>query len=352
MRIFITHIVPREKILEYNLSVAACNFCHTLIEGHVFDDVYSILPTFVNKKVDSFNGLIRSSLRDIPGFSKFAPIWENLRLFFKIPRKSVVWYYNCTVLNATLIVLLKLFKPEVRQNMILLDYTPRQNWSGRFLLWLTNRMDATIRLSNSPLFNCSRSICLPGVVPLHTPEYPEITTFPKHFLISGVLSDNISMLPILLKTFAQLPNMILHITGKAPDTKLVSKYTTQYPNIIYHGLVEYNDYLDLLHDVPFLLSTRNPSAPENQCNFPSKIIEALLHNRIIVSTIHYEQLEGIHYIHVPAEPEELKAALCKIGQLPSEKLNNYANQSEIVKKRYSIAVWKKAMDELEKKQPI
>lgn len=47
-RIFIAHILPRKDVLQNHLSVAGCNFCWNLIEGGVFDKVYSVLPPFIN----------------------------------------------------------------------------------------------------------------------------------------------------------------------------------------------------------------------------------------------------------------------------------------------------------------
>ena len=278
---------------------------------------------------------------------RLAPIAENLSLFYKIPRKASVWYYNCTILNAFLIVLLKLFKPNVRQNLIVLDYTPSRKPLERFFLWLANRMNGTIRLANSPLFTCRNSVCLPGVVPLNVTEQPKITTIAKTFLISGVLEDNIAMLPMLLEAFSKMPDMQLHITGKAPDMVLLKRYTQQCNNIIYHGLVEYDEYLRILHDTTFLLSTRNPAMSENQCNFPSKIIEALLHNRIVVSTIHYEQLEGIHYLEVAADLDKFKLDLSHTAQMPETDLLTYANQADNVRQRFHVGVWKEWMQKIE-----
>ena len=48
-RIFIAHILPRKDVLQNHLSVAGCNFCWNLIEGGVFDKVYSVLPPFINE---------------------------------------------------------------------------------------------------------------------------------------------------------------------------------------------------------------------------------------------------------------------------------------------------------------
>lgn len=339
-RIFITHTVPQEKVLRYNLSVAASNFCHNLIDGGVFDKVYSILPTFVNGKIEQFPGLIYSPFRRNRLFRHIAPLAENVKLFFKIPSKSSIWFYNCTILNAPLIVMLMLFKPSVKQQMIILDYTPSKKPIERFFLWLTNKMDGTIQLADSPLFTVKNSVCLPGVVPMTTTRYPSITRITYDFMISGALGDNIAMLPMLLESFSRLPHLKLHITGMAPDPMLIEHYTAKYKNIVYHGMMDYDRYLQLFHDVSFMLSTRNPAYPENQCNFPSKIIEALLHNRIVISTLHYPQLNGILYHEVPAQIDGFCNAICKITQMSPEEQLAYANQSDEVKQRFNTEVWK------------
>ena len=194
-RIFLTHSVPRDMVLRYGLSVAACNFSNNLIEGGVFDKVYSILPSFVNVAVEPFDGLVYSSLRRNKILCRLAPLAENIRIFTRISLKASIWYYNSTILNALLIVLLKLFKPNVKQYMIILDYTPSTKPIDKFFLWLTNKMDGTIRLADSPLFTCKNSVCMPGVVPVNSREWPKITSIKKSFLISGALGYNISMLP-------------------------------------------------------------------------------------------------------------------------------------------------------------
>ena len=346
-RIFITHIVPQDKVLKYNLSVAACNFSRHLIEGKCFDEVYSILPTFVRGKIEHFDGLIYSNLRKHSILGHFAPMIENVYLFSRIPRDASIWYYNCTILNMILIILLKVLKPRVKQQMIILDYTPSRKPIERFFLWLTNKMNGTIKLADSPLFTVRNTVCLPGVVPEKKIQYPQITTIKKEFLISGALGDNIAMLPMLLEAFSQLPELTLHITGKAPDKKLVEQYSKKYSNIIYHGMIEYNEYLEILHKVPFLLSTRNPQFPENQCNFPSKIIEALLHNRIVISTLHYNQLDGIKYFEVSADKISFIQQLNKISNMKEEKLFKYANQAGLIQERFNCNVWKKWMNTIE-----
>lgn len=350
MRVFITHIAPKDRILEYGLSVAACNFSRNLTSGGMFDRVYSVLPAFIHGYIKPFDGLVCSVLRRNRMLCRLAPIAENVSLFGMIPRNTSVWYYNCTTLNALLILLLKWFKPSVRQYLIILDYTPSTDLKSRFLLWLINRMTGTIKLANSPLFTMKNSICLPGVVPHGAAEYPKVEKVSPKFLISGVLSENIAMLSMLLEAFSTQPELRLHITGKAPDEELIARYIKRCPNIVYHGMVAYEEYLRILNKCPFQLSTRNPQMPENRCNFPSKIMEALLHNRIIISTIHYPQLEGIRYFEVGADVKTFTCDIRQIVAMGESELRTYANQSEEVKRRFSTEVWNETICKIEQSQ--
>ena len=112
-------------------------------------------------------------------------------------------------------------------------------------------------------------------------------------------------------------------------------------------MVSYEEYLHILHNAPFLLNTRNPQSLENQCNFPSKIIEGLLHNRIIISTLYYNQLQGIRYFKVGSNSEVLISDLKKIVAMPSHDLLTYANQADEVRKRFNSNIWKQAIQNIE-----
>ena len=352
MRYFITHIAPKDKILEYKVSSAACNFCYNLIGGGMFDKVYSILPAYVAGKKDFINAegieYIYSAFRSKGVLRKFAPIMENFRIFRKIKKGSSVWLYNMTMLNVWLVLLLRWFKPSVKVNVIVLDFTPGEK-HYKFFLKQINKCHGRILLANSPLFNKENSAVLPGVTPEGNIDYPEVTEIKKEFLISGVLGENIAMMSMLLEAFSKMPQQTLHITGMIDNDSKIKEYANKYTNIKYHGCVPYGEYLEILHSTPFLLSTRNPKFPENQCNFPSKIIEALLHNRIIVSTLHYEQLNGIKYFEVPANTDGFIKAIEDIAKLEWEDLRPYANQSLLVKEMFNTNVWNKTICKIEDK---
>lgn len=348
-RVFITHILPREFELKYRLSVAAGNFSWNLINGGVFDLFYSIMPTYVHSCMDdvSMPELVYSPLRVKGGvWSMIAILHENIKIFNKLPKDCSVWMYNMTSLTLPLFLLLKWFRPHTKRNVIILDYTPKNDWLSRLCRWAFNHADGTIVLSPSPIFTVSNSACLPGVTPKNAVDAPVQTAINKEFLLSGVLNERISMVSMVLEAFSRMPELTLHITGFLDDDSIVEKYRSC-PNIHYHGKLDYVDYLKVFHRASFQLSTRDPNSAENQCNFPSKVMEALLHNRIVLTTIHYPQLYGVNYIKIPSDVDGMVKSLLGIVEMPKEKLLKYANQSDIVRQNFSAEVWKNTMNKIE-----
>lgn len=356
-RIFWTCVLPEHLIAQYGLSFAACNFSFNLMSGNIFDKVYSGMPLYVGGKMrqEAFDDkrfeLIYDKWREKSGmWQKFATFKEQVTILRKIPKEASVWFYNLNTLNALLFLLLKWFKPSVQLNVIVLDFTPVNKGFGlnKLYLWLINWAHGRICLADSELFCKKNSVVLPGVVPYTPEKYPEIKTVKKSFLLSGVLSEEIAMLSMVLDVFSILPDCDLHITGSKGNEELLQKYANTYSNIHWHGQLPFKDYLELLHSVTFQLSTRNPQMPENQCNFPSKIIEALHHNRIIISTIEYPQLDRVKYFTVNSEKEKFYGEIKDISNLPEEKLLRYANQDVVIENFFSTMVWLNAMVKIEK----
>lgn len=351
-RYFITHVCPQLLCGKYNISYAASNFSWALINSEVFDECYSILPTNVRGNVDDIRmkELIYSDLRKKNGLlQKIAVFVENWTIFKKIESNSSVWLYNLSILNILLFLLLKVFKPSVKVNIIILDiYIPAKRFSfENLLIWGQNHCDGTIRLSNSKFLTCRNSVCLPGVIAQNTPDFPKINVVTKDFLLSGLLREDISQISLVIKTFAALPDFTLHITGFSDSDDLLREKCSKFANIHYYGQIDFEKYIELLHNTPFLLSMRDPFCLGNHANFPSKVIEAILHNRIIISTIHYEQLNGLKYFEVTSEKETLINELKRIVSMPTEELMCYANQSSFVINNFSPKQWGVIMSKIE-----
>ena len=357
-RIFLTTILPEHLIGKHRLSFAAANFSANLMSGGGFDKVYSILPLYVGGEMETeafgdkrFELVYNHRLRKCGGrMTLLACLAEQWKIFKRIPKGAQVWTYNLNTLYAFTVMLLKMFKPSVQVNVIVLDFTPVEKGFGlnRIYLKMINRAHGNICLANSDLFTCSRRKTLPGVVPAEREDNPKVDTPAMSFLLSGALNETISQTSMVLEAFAQTPQCTLHVTGFSDNAKIIEEYAANYPNIVYHRQLPFKQYLELLHSVTFQLSTRKPDSPENQCNFPSKIIEALLHNRAIVTTIHYPQLDGVKVVEC-LEPgiEAFKRTLNQLAAMSDEQLSAFVNQGDEVWRRYSPQVWYETMRKIE-----
>lgn len=348
-RYFLTSLVPRGQEIESGVSIAMCNFSRNLMSGEIFNRTFSILAVYVRKcyKSDADAEYVCSLTRPWGGlFRIVSPVLEQIKLFFKIECGSSLWLYNMTTLSETLFLLLRWFKPSVKIYTIVLDFTPGAKNNDR-LLKRINASDGLIVLADCPLFTHPNKLCLPGVVFTDANvDYPKVEALvAKRFLLSGALNEQISQISKVLRVFAALPECELHITG-IEDKSNYSEYS-ECPNIHLHDKLAWDDYLDLMHSCPFILSTRDIHAPENQCNFPSKIIESLLHNRIIVSTFAYEQLKDIKILKVGNEVEDILHDIQSIVSMPDFELLQYANQSARTKELFSVDVWKEAIENIE-----
>lgn len=353
MRIFQTFLLPDNLVAKYNMSFAGCNFSRNLLKNAGFDKVYSLIPWTVSGKLPQINEdgneVVYSSMRNKGRFlAKIAIFWEQCLLFKKIGKGDSVWFYNLYFLNGLLFLLLKIFKPTVKLNVIVLDFTPatsirQQNYWCRLLI---NKADGLMLLADSPFFNCKNKEVLPGVVPSNGIHYPCIRKGNKEFLLSGMISDVIAMTPMVLKAFASLPDCTLHITGSVVNNEaMIKEYASKYDNIIFHGKISYKEYLELLHKITFQLSTRNVESPENKYNFPSKIIESLLHNRVVVSTMNYPQLEGINYAKV--DQNNFERDISDLVSNLDKTVARYANQANLVTEKFCAEEWNKSMSKIE-----
>lgn len=354
MRIFQTFVLPDPLVAKYKLSFAAANFSRNLISGGSFDKCYSLIPVNVRGELPEIEEegyeVVYSNWRKKGGFlAKLAIFKEQLQVFNQVHSGDTIWMYNLNIINAFLFILIKVFKPSVKLNVIILDFTPANSWTEQnyWYLKLLNRADGTICLAHSHLFTCRNKAVLPGVVPASAGKEPLIEQPNNKFLLSGVLSEEIAQISMVLEAFSHLPQCELHITGKTDNEQLIKEYSEKYSNIVWHGSLSFSDYMKLLHECTFVLSSRDSNYPENQCNFPSKIIESLLHNRIIVSTIEYKQLNDIKYFCVSSNLEFFRQHARELPELPRTTLLQYANQGKKVAEMFSTKVWNEAMAKIE-----
>lgn len=105
------------------------------------------------------------------------------------------------------------------------------------------------------------------------------------FLYSGLLSP-VTGVDKLLEAFASLDrtDMRLAISGKGPLLEQAQECEKNDTRICYLGHLPYEQYLNALAEADVLLNPRDMSLPENQNNFPSKIMDYLAAGKPILST--------------------------------------------------------------------
>ena len=105
------------------------------------------------------------------------------------------------------------------------------------------------------------------------------------YMYSGLLSHvtGVDMLLDAMKVLSDR-NIRLVITGKGDLEDEVKKAAEEDSRITYAGHLEYDDYLNRLKKADVLVNPRSMDLPENQNNFPSKIMDYLSSGKRIIST--------------------------------------------------------------------
>ena len=85
----------------------------------------------------------------------------------------------------------------------------------KYYLKFINVAHGRICLANSLLFKSHNSAILPGVIPANHENIPIIRDPRKTFLLSGVLSEEIAQLSLVLKSFSQLSECYTYYSYRA-----------------------------------------------------------------------------------------------------------------------------------------
>lgn len=105
------------------------------------------------------------------------------------------------------------------------------------------------------------------------------------FMYSGLLSK-VTGVDILLQAIMRMKEegFTLWISGKGDLEQQVRDAAEKDDRICYLGHMEYDEYIETLKKVDVLINPRNMEFPENQNNFPSKIMDYLATGKEIISS--------------------------------------------------------------------
>jgi hypothetical protein len=350
-RIFVTHVVPKEQIETLNVSAAGNYFSYNLIDGKCFNVIYSLVPTNINKDIKDNSDVNYIQTRFFNNkniFKLLNLVFDNYKLFSQVEKNSNLWYYNLTHQTILAFLLIKMFKPSVKQFVIVLDFTPPKRTVSlqNFIFKQINNSNGILSLTKNKQLSQKNLAVLPGIIPKDTTIKDQLQ-ITNSFLLSGILSEN-RCPKLILEVFSKFPEFELIITGKIEDQTLVDSYISKYSNIKYLGFLKYEKYLEVLESTTFSINSRDPNFKENDFNFPSKTVEHLKHNKIIISTMEYSELDGINYFYVKPNVQDFCFFLNTLKEYnKKELLNTYANQSSKVTSLFGLSKWRETFTFLE-----
>lgn len=358
--IYIYQNLPDELVAKYHLSQAANNFCNHIVALDYFSSYLSVPPINVDETFsscyDEKTQVLYHTIRLFPhkGFGKIINgLLDNLWIYWKVLccKERNVWWYNVYTGNVMAYMLVRFFSSK--KNFILLaDYNPnRYNFYIKKIL-LNNIRHAKGVLSLSA--RCSelnknfKSIA--GIVPISEIKKGQQHSLNNKFLLSGTLNKNTGLY-LAVDVFKQIPEAELILTGwmAKSDENWIKEIMLKHSNIKYIGFLDdYSLYIKVMQSVDIVLSLRDPNVAVNRYNFPSKILETLAYNKLVISTIKYPELEGIDYIVSEYDSCRLFEVVQNIvfGTINAEKIRKKDN-ANILMQNYSEVAWIKAIKEIE-----
>lgn len=195
-------------------------------------------------------------------------------------------------------------KYDFKTVLILADYSDQTSYTGKIQkiksileLWELKKYDLLVGLSeNTERFcrNDQKFICIEGGIKWRGYENISKPIYEENQLIkimySGLLSQvtGVDLLLQVIDKFEKSGKYVNKIrwiiSGKGPMIDEVAEYAKKHADVEYIGSVPYEQYVDYLKQAHIYVNPRNMQLPENQNNFPSKMIEYLAMGRVIVST--------------------------------------------------------------------
>lgn len=356
MSTIICSIIPDTYIKQYNVSQASCSFCRKLIDSNVFNFCYSFLPVTVNKKLKLNNeyNIRYIQIRIFPHIKSLRyinSIIETVIAFVHIikNKENNIWFYNLDKQNLLLYYILK-YLTNKKTYILLADFTPptKKYSITNFIKYLIQTSNATITLSERNNLNLKNNITIPGIItrkPIKSVLQKEINK--TSFLFSGFLGK-VTGIDLALNFFSLHPELNLTITGRGKDEETIIKYTQKYTNIRYLGFLDNNTYMKVLNQHDICLNFRNPNLAENKNNFPSKLIEYIYSNKIVISTMKYPELKDIDYYSIDYNIQSILEAIQDIQTTDELDLLKKRSQSNKLYDICSPEKWRSSIKQLEK----
>jgi hypothetical protein len=292
------------------LSVAANNFQWNCLDVFKIEDVISINAR--EEVSDSSLTVFSLNTKNKVRFFKV-----SAAQFIKLSKYNSPLFYNIEWYTIHLLLLALLLRRNPR--VIALDLSINR-YFYKALLFLS-RNPIVLRTSFL-LTDKQNHVLFPGFISKLVPkeDYSTTSNKPLRSILCGSLGPNTG-----LSEFCELAeknsDMEFHVSGvphriqESDVIATIDRFNTN-RNIIYHGSLSWDSYVDLLRSCDFGFSLRSADE-ENKYNFPSKLLEYITMGLIPVSSIVY------------AEYTDLR--IFSVEDLPLLQLNSRPKRVEIIK---------------------
>jgi hypothetical protein len=352
-RCFITQQVPMHLVVKYGISQAGVNFCNKLVNTGVFDNSFAFTISSIAEdltmefeKDPNYSYIQFRKFRHI-GFGKVFNLSIENFMFIKKSRKfNHIWFYNLTKGNVLAYCVLKYFLFK-KVYIVMADFRPEKRLSIKSVIKpLINVSNGIISLSSRSVFSNKKFICIPGIVSKKSISLKERDKNKKSFLLSGVLNEATGI-QMAIDVFKKLPNINLTITGLLDDIYI--SQINGIPNINYLGYLSYKEYEELLENISFGLSFRNPDLAVNQNNFPSKILDYFSRGIVVISTIDYPEIPLNKYLKTDYDIINIISIIKSAFSMSDSELFEFHINKKLLLDHFSEEAWENAILKIESK---
>ena len=295
--IFVGTMVPNEiEAKEDGISSAGNRFQNNFIK-HLEDESNNVkLLSYlaIGVSCDSENAL--------PNWVTYNPAKkiDRIKAFSKqlqseVKKADIVICYN--VIYAWLFLPVYAKRHNKKSVVILADYSGEESYSdighklyAKLMLWSVKKFNKVVGLScdiEKKLVRNQEFVLMEGGIDEELYEkFSDVEDAPeiKNYMYSGLLAE-VTGVDVLLEAMKlNSEDITLTITGKGPLEGAVKSASEVDARIRYLGSLPYDEYIEELKHTDALINPRNMKLPENQNNFPSKVMDYLATGKPIIST--------------------------------------------------------------------